>query len=481
MARRLRFVAAAIARHVAGIRHCLSRMCAGRPRRCRGTAPGRRRRVARVRPRCTRQSVVAARADHDAKMLARLVPAWTYHTGETRARIRRPATQRSLEVTPLVVDGADVHQHAARARHGAGSGDRARAVEVRPEGRSPRRVRRLHEPRRLVLDGQPPNGTAATRPCAHRVFVATIDGAPHRARRASGHAVRRLRRGGHRQPAPMLRNQPSETAEYEVTSPPAIINDIGRHRIGRRRQRPHRCRERRGARVRRAHRRAALDVGSDSAGLRPMPAWHTWVGPTRAPDRRGERVERDRRRPGARSGLRPDRQRQPRLLRRRAARRQSLCKLHRRACAHRRGGRLALPGRAPRSLGLRRRVAAGARDADARTAERFRSCCRRRRPDSCSCCIATRACRCFRSRSGRCRPATSRRTTRAPTQPFNTVLPPLSPQRLTPDDALGAHDADRAACRAHIAACATKASFTPPSERGTLVYPSTSAARTGAA
>ena len=40
----------------------------------------------------------------------------------------------------------------------------------------------------------------------------------------------------------------------------------GRHGLGDRRQQPPRTRERRGARVRRAHRRAALDLGSDSAG-----------------------------------------------------------------------------------------------------------------------------------------------------------------------------------------------------------------------
>jgi quinoprotein glucose dehydrogenase len=60
----------------------------------------------------------------------------------------------------------------------------------------------------------------------------------------------------------------------------------------------------------------------------------------------------------------------------------------------------------------------------------------------------------------------------SPTQPFNTVLPPLSPHRLTPDDAFGASADDRAACRARIAGLRNEGPFTPPSERGTLVYPS---------
>jgi quinoprotein glucose dehydrogenase len=60
----------------------------------------------------------------------------------------------------------------------------------------------------------------------------------------------------------------------------------------------------------------------------------------------------------------------------------------------------------------------------------------------------------------------------SPTQPFNAVLPALSPQRLTPGDAFGATDSDRAACRARIEGLRNEGPFTPPSERGTLVYPS---------
>jgi len=58
------------------------------------------------------------------------------------------------------------------------------------------------------------------------------------------------------------------------------------------------------------------------------------------------------------------------------------------------------------------------------------------------------------------------------TQPFNTVIPPLSPQRLTSDDAFGISADDRAACRARIAGLRNEGPFTPPSEKGTLVYPS---------
>jgi quinoprotein glucose dehydrogenase len=58
-----------------------------------------------------------------------------------------------------------------------------------------------------------------------------------------------------------------------------------------------------------------------------------------------------------------------------------------------------------------------------------------------------------------------------PTQPAS-LIGALSPQRLSPDDAWGANDADRAACRARIAALRNDGPFTPPSLEGSLVMPS---------
>jgi quinoprotein glucose dehydrogenase len=57
----------------------------------------------------------------------------------------------------------------------------------------------------------------------------------------------------------------------------------------------------------------------------------------------------------------------------------------------------------------------------------------------------------------------------SPTQPFST-LPALSPHRLR--DVSGADSADRAACRAAIAGLRDEGIFTPPSLRGTLAIPS---------
>jgi quinoprotein glucose dehydrogenase len=57
-----------------------------------------------------------------------------------------------------------------------------------------------------------------------------------------------------------------------------------------------------------------------------------------------------------------------------------------------------------------------------------------------------------------------------PTQPFSAIT--LSPHGATADDAWGATDADRAACRALIAELRSEGIFTPPSLRGTLARPS---------
>ncbi len=58
-----------------------------------------------------------------------------------------------------------------------------------------------------------------------------------------------------------------------------------------------------------------------------------------------------------------------------------------------------------------------------------------------------------------------------PTQPFSTI-PPLSPHRFTVEDIYGATAEGRAACRAQVAALRNEGPFTPPSLQGTLVVPS---------
>jgi quinoprotein glucose dehydrogenase len=59
----------------------------------------------------------------------------------------------------------------------------------------------------------------------------------------------------------------------------------------------------------------------------------------------------------------------------------------------------------------------------------------------------------------------------SPTQPFPVAPPPLVPHRLSPDEAFGLTPWDRARCRDAIAALRNDGIFTPPSLRGTLMFP----------
>lgn len=59
----------------------------------------------------------------------------------------------------------------------------------------------------------------------------------------------------------------------------------------------------------------------------------------------------------------------------------------------------------------------------------------------------------------------------SPTQPFS-ALPALVPTHLDPARVFGVDSADRAACRAMIAGLRQEGTFTPPSRRGTLAMPS---------
>jgi quinoprotein glucose dehydrogenase len=59
----------------------------------------------------------------------------------------------------------------------------------------------------------------------------------------------------------------------------------------------------------------------------------------------------------------------------------------------------------------------------------------------------------------------------SPTQPVPVRPPALVPQRLRPEDAWGLTPVDRAACRARIEGLRSDGIFTPPSRRGSIVYP----------
>ena len=347
--------------------------------------------------------------------------------------------------------------------------------------RSPRHhLRRLCQSRRVDLARR--DGAAG---CACRRRDLRRDGAVAalRARRARRPAVRRLRRRRHRR----SEGGPAHPAVRAA----GLLDDLAagrrqrrrRHRLVDRRQQPPGPGERRGARLRRAHRRAALDVGSDPAG--PGGSRVRANGAARSRTRAGarQRVVGARRRPRARSRVRADRQRRARLLRRAAARRQPLRELHRRAA---RLDRAAWYGRSRRCITIsgttttprRRRSSRSRATARAipavvqatKTGMLFVLDRETGVPD-----LPGRGTR-------RCRRATSRARRPSRTQPFTAVTPPLSPHRFTRDRCVGHHGrrsrgvprGDRgAAQRGHLHAaehCRARSSCRR-----------TSAARTGAA
>jgi quinoprotein glucose dehydrogenase len=60
----------------------------------------------------------------------------------------------------------------------------------------------------------------------------------------------------------------------------------------------------------------------------------------------------------------------------------------------------------------------------------------------------------------------------SPTQPFNTVIPPLSPQKFSMDSIFGFTPEDVKSCREQMTSLRNEGVFTPPDLGGTLVIPS---------
>ena len=86
------------------------------------------------------------------------------------------------------------------------------------------------------------------------------------------------------------------------------------------------------------------------------------------------------------------------------------------------------------------------------------------------CCIAKRECR-F-SREERPVPRSDVAGEQgSPTQPIPLFLPPTTPQRLPESDVWGATDEDLNACRNTIRGLRNEGVFTPPSIKGTVVFP----------
>ena len=145
----------------------------------------------------------------DRENIAALSVAWTYHTGE---RLPTKDRRRSLETTPIVVNGV---MYLATPLGKVVALD---AVTGREKWKFDARV-----------DPDVRFGDFASRGVSHwrdRILYATVDARLFALDTATGRPIAtfgdsgvvNLRRG--------LRNAPFEFAEYEVTSPPAIINDL---------------------------------------------------------------------------------------------------------------------------------------------------------------------------------------------------------------------------------------------------------------
>src|SRR5580765_8236840 len=170
--------------------------------------------MARIRPRGTRVPRVTTRRDHARECLP------------TRAGVdgshRR---QRSLEVTPLVADG--------------------RMFISTPLGRvmalDPETGRELWKfdpkvDRTITFGDFTSRGVSywvdSRRPaqpstlCVRRVIVATIDGRLIALDAERGTPCASFGTGGTVNLRASLRNKPEEESEYEITSPPAVINDL---------------------------------------------------------------------------------------------------------------------------------------------------------------------------------------------------------------------------------------------------------------
>ena len=402
--------------------------------------------------------------------VGQLQAAWTYHTGETAPEFAGKRRQRSLEVTPLVVDGRmyistplgrvialdpetgrELWKFDPKVDRDVGFGDfTSRGVSYWTDGRL--------------------TGAQASRPCVRRVFVATIDGRLIALDARAGTPCASFGAAGTVNVRASLRNKPYETAEYEITSPPAIINDIvvlgsavadnGRTNAA--------SGEVRAYDARTGALRWTWDpIPQDSTDA----AWRTWIGP-RAHETGAA---------NAWSVIAAD-----------PARDMVLVPTGSASPDYFGGERLgdnryansivALRASTGRVLWHFQVVHHDLWDYDVASPPALVTL----RKDGRDIPVVLQA-----TKTGQLfvlnretgvpvfpveeRPVPTSDVTgerASPTQPFNTVLPALSPQRLTPDDAFGGSEPDRAACRARIAGLRNEGPFTPPSERGTLVYPS---------
>ena len=156
-------------------------------------------------------------AQIDRTNVSQLAVAWTYHTGELEPG------NRSFEATPILIDGLlylstplgkiialDPVTGTERWRYDAKVGVRSGFGDFTSRGVS------------TWLDADAP----ATAPCRRRIIAATTDARLIALDAKDGRPCQRFGNDGVISLREGLRNAPFEFAEYEVTSPPAIVNGM---------------------------------------------------------------------------------------------------------------------------------------------------------------------------------------------------------------------------------------------------------------
>jgi quinoprotein glucose dehydrogenase len=161
-------------------------------------------------------------ADIDRTNVATLAVAWRYHTGETKPEFATHAPT-ALEATPIVVGGTMYL-----------STPLGRVIALDPVSGVERWVYDPKVDRELHFGDFANRGVswwrddsrAANTECAERIFVATIDTRLIALDAASGRPCAGFGDGGVVQLKHGLRNAPEYESEYEETSPPAIVNGL---------------------------------------------------------------------------------------------------------------------------------------------------------------------------------------------------------------------------------------------------------------
>jgi quinoprotein glucose dehydrogenase len=146
-------------------------------------------------------------AEIDRSNVGRLTVAWTYHTGEPLPTAER---RRSLEVTPIVVDGVMYI-----------STPLGKVIALDPVTGTEKWKFDAHVDPGIRFGDFTNRGVSAWR---GRIYFATTDARLIALDASTGKPVAGFGASGTVNLRVGLRNAPFEVAEYEVTSPPAVIN-----------------------------------------------------------------------------------------------------------------------------------------------------------------------------------------------------------------------------------------------------------------